>query len=49
MKARERIDGLILGGTELSLIFREPTGRGPAGFGYDADSRGRRDRRLLQA
>ena len=24
MKARNRIEGVILGGTELSLIFREP-------------------------
>lgn len=28
MKQREAIDGLILGGTELSLIFREPTAAG---------------------
>ncbi|MEO6872790.1 MAG: amino acid racemase [Chthoniobacterales bacterium] len=28
MKQRDRIDGLILGGTELSLIFREPTAAG---------------------
>ncbi|MDQ6764907.1 MAG: aspartate/glutamate racemase family protein, partial [Verrucomicrobiota bacterium] len=25
MKQRDAVDGLILGGTELSLIFREPT------------------------
>lgn len=28
MKQRENVDGLILGGTELSLIFREPTAAG---------------------
>jgi aspartate racemase len=28
MKAREDVDGLILGGTELSLILREPTAAG---------------------
>ncbi len=28
MKQREGVDGLILGGTELSLIFREPTEAG---------------------
>ncbi len=28
MKERDRIDGLILGGTELSLILREPTAAG---------------------
>lgn len=28
MKQRESVDGLILGGTELSLIFREPTAAG---------------------
>jgi aspartate racemase len=28
MKQREGVDGLILGGTELSLIFREPTTAG---------------------
>ena len=28
MKERERVDGLILGGTELSLILREPTAAG---------------------
>ncbi len=28
MKRRDAIDGLILGGTELSLIFREPTAVG---------------------
>ncbi|MGH8095218.1 MAG: aspartate/glutamate racemase family protein [Chthoniobacterales bacterium] len=28
MKEREQVDGLILGGTELSLILREPTAAG---------------------
>ena len=28
MKEREGVDGLILGGTELSLILREPTAAG---------------------
>ena len=28
MKERESVDGLILGGTELSLILREPTAAG---------------------
>ena len=28
MKQREGVDGLILGGTELSLIFRDPTAAG---------------------
>ncbi len=28
MKDREGVDGLILGGTELSLILREPTAAG---------------------
>jgi aspartate racemase len=28
MKQRDRVDGLILGGTELSLIFREPIAAG---------------------
>ncbi len=28
MKQRDEVDGLILGGTELSLIFREPTAAG---------------------
>ena len=28
MKARDGVEGLILGGTELSLIFREPTAAG---------------------
>ena len=28
MKQRNNIDGLILGGTELSLILREPTAAG---------------------
>ena len=28
MKQRDGVDGLILGGTELSLIFREPTAAG---------------------
>ena len=28
MKERDGVDGLILGGTELSLILREPTAAG---------------------
>ncbi|MGB8341791.1 MAG: aspartate/glutamate racemase family protein [Chthoniobacterales bacterium] len=28
MKEREQVDGLILGGTELSLFLREPTAAG---------------------
>jgi aspartate racemase len=28
MKQRDNVDGLILGGTELSLILREPTAAG---------------------
>ncbi len=28
MKQRDAVDGLILGGTELSLILREPTAAG---------------------
>jgi aspartate racemase len=28
MKHRNNVDGLILGGTELSLILREPTAAG---------------------
>ncbi len=43
MKPRNAIEGLIVGGTELSLIFREPQSAAPC-IRHHTDSRGSRHR-----